>query len=101
VPDHGRVLRVVAVPDRDQVETGPANGIARLASYLRAQNEAGVLAVEDCEVAATQFLDTCQSTLFLPVLLNFREPPGRQQIDHVVRIAVRTFMAAYRAPSYR
>jgi AcrR family transcriptional regulator len=82
-------------------ETGPANGIARLASYLRAQNEAGVLAVEDCEVAATQFLDACQSTLFLPMLLNFREPPGCKQIDHVVRIAVQTFMAAYCVPSHR
>jgi len=79
-------------------ETGPANGIARLSSYLRAQNEAGVLAVEDCEIAAAQFLDACQSTLFKPVLLNFREPPGPAQIDHVVRIAVRTFMAAYRVP---
>jgi hypothetical protein len=57
-----------------------------------------LLAIDDCEVAATQFLDACQSTLFLPLLLNFREPPGRQRIDHVMRIAVRTFIAAYRVP---
>jgi AcrR family transcriptional regulator len=88
MPDMGRTF----------YESGPANGIARLASYLRAQTEAGVLAIEDCEIAAAQFLDACQSTLFKPVLLNFRSPPEPQQIDHVVGIAVRTFMAAYRVP---
>ena len=46
-------------------------GIAKLAAYLRAQTEAGVLAVDDCDVAAAQFLDSCQSTLFKPVLFNF------------------------------
>jgi AcrR family transcriptional regulator len=77
-------------------ETGPAVGIARLAGYLRAQTEAGILAVDDVEVAAAQFMDSCQSTLFKPVLFNFRDAPQPEQIDHVVRIAVRTFLAAYR-----
>ena len=76
-------------------ETGPAFGIARVAAYLRAQTEAGVLTVADFEVAAAQFMDACQSTLFKPVLYNFRQAPELNQIEHVVRIAVRTFMAAY------
>ena len=58
-------------------ETGPAVGIARLADYLRAQNEAGVLAVDDCEIAAAQFMDACQSTLFKPVLSISAGPPTR------------------------
>jgi AcrR family transcriptional regulator len=105
-PEKASAFRtVMAISDRMPemgrtfYESGPANGIARLAAYLRAQNEAGVLAVDDCEIAAAQFLDSCQSTLFKPVLLNFRDPPGPQQIEHVVGIAVRTFMAAYRAPA--
>ena len=80
-------------------ETGPANGIARLASYLSAQARAGNLVIEDCEVAAAQFLDACQATLFKPVLYNFAPPPSPARIAHVVGIAVRTFMAAYRSPS--
>ena len=56
-----------------------------------------MLKVEDCEVAAAQFLDACQSTLFKPVLFNFAPPPSPERIEHVVRIAVRTFLAAYRA----
>ncbi len=94
---------VIAIADRmpeigkQFYESGPACGIATLAAYIKAQVDAGVLAVEDCEVAAAQFLDACQSTLFKPVLFNFAPPPSPERIEHVVRIAVRTFLAAYRA----
>ncbi len=43
-------------------ETGPGFGIAQLEAYLRAQVAAGVLAIEDCEVAAAQFIDACLAT---------------------------------------
>ena len=64
--------------------------------YLRAQTQAGVLAIDDAEVATPQFLDACQSTLFKPVLFNFAEAPALERIEHVVGIAVKTFFAAYR-----
>jgi len=92
---------VIAIADRMPeigrrfYETGPAYGIAQLAAYLDAQVAAGVLAVEDCEVTAAQFMDACLSTLYKPVLLNFSAPPNQQQIEHVVGIAVRAFLAAY------
>ncbi len=101
-PEKASALRtVIAIADRMPeigkvfYETGPAFGIARVAAYLRAQTDAGVLAVEDCEIAAAQFMDACQSTLFKPVLFNFSAAPRAEQIDHVVRIAVRAFLAAY------
>jgi AcrR family transcriptional regulator len=89
MPEIGRVF----------YETGPAVGIAKLADYLKAQSEAGILAVEDCTVAAAQFLDACKSTLFMPVLFNFSDAPRPQAIQHVVGIAVRTFSRAYRVNS--
>ena len=67
-----------------------------MASYLSAQVAAGVLAVGDCEIAAAQFMDACQSTLFKPVLFNFGTIPTPERIEHVVKIAVRAFLAAYR-----
>jgi AcrR family transcriptional regulator len=101
-PEKASALRtVVAIADRMPeigrafYETGPAVGIARLAAYLKAQNEAGVIAVDDCELAAAQFLDACQSTLFKPVLFNFREAPKTDAIAHVVGTAVRGFLRAY------
>jgi AcrR family transcriptional regulator len=78
-------------------ETGPAFGIARLQAYLRAQVAAGVLKVEDCEVAAAQFIDSCMATVFKPVLFNFSAAPANERIEYVVKIAVRVFLAAYRA----
>jgi AcrR family transcriptional regulator len=105
ISDPGRLssLRtVIAVaermPDlgRKVYETGPAVAIAKLAAYLRAQVDAGVLRVEDCEVAAAQFIETCHATMFKPMLFNFASPPTRERIAHVVGIAVRTFLAAYK-----
>jgi AcrR family transcriptional regulator len=102
-PDKASPLRtVIAIADRMPeigkkfYETGPACGIALLAAYIKRQVDAGVLAVDDSEVAAAQFLDMCQSTLFKPVLFNFAPPPSPERMEHVVKIAVRTFLAAYR-----
>jgi AcrR family transcriptional regulator len=85
MPDLGRKI----------YETGPAVGIAKLTHYLRAQVDAGVLAIDDCEVAAAQFIETCHATMFKPMLFNFAPPPAPERVDHVVGIAVRTFLAAY------
>jgi AcrR family transcriptional regulator len=76
-------------------ETGPAFGIAQLKAYLSAQVAAGVLEVEDCEVAAAQFIDSCLATVFKPILFNFGAAPTLERTEHVVKIAVRTFLAAY------
>jgi len=86
------------MPDlgRKVYETGPAVGVAKLAAYLRAQTKARVLAVDDCEVAAAQFIETCHASMLKPMLFNFAPPPTPERIDHVVGIAVRTFLAAYR-----
>jgi AcrR family transcriptional regulator len=101
-PEKASALRtVVAIADRMPeigkvfYETGPALGIAKLAAYLRAQTKAGTLLIDDVEIAAAQFLDACQSTLFKPVLFNFREAPQPDAINYVVGVAVRTFMRAY------
>ena len=78
-------------------EAGPATGIAQLAGYIEAQVTAGILEVEDCSIAATQFIDMCQSDLFKPVLFNAGPPPTEERMAYVVGLAVRTFLAAYKA----
>jgi AcrR family transcriptional regulator len=96
---------VIAIADRMPeigrifYETGPLRGALRLSEYLDAQVRAGVLAVENCEIAATQFLDACQSTLFKPLLFNFAPPPSEARVRKVVGIAVKTFLAAYARPT--
>ena len=46
-------------------------------------------------------MDACKSTLFMPVLFNFREAPEPERISYVVGIAVRGFLAAYRVAGNR
>ena len=102
-PEKASSIRIVAaiaerMPEIGKAfyETGPGNGIERVKAYLEAQVKAGVLKIDDCEVAAAQFLDACQSTMFKPVLFNFAPPPSRDRVEHVVGIAVKTFLAAYK-----
>jgi len=97
------IRTVIAIADRmpeigrQFYEAGPGVGIARLSHYLRAQVDAGalVIAPEDCDIVAGQFLETCLSTTFKPVLFNFAPPPPQDRIEHVVAISVRAFMKAY------
>ncbi len=94
---------VIAISDRMPevgrkfYEFGPTCGMAKLAAYLQEQVAAKVLEIEDCEVAAAQFLDACQSTMFKPMLFAAAGPPSEERISHVVGMAVRAFMKAYRA----
>lgn len=81
---------------RQFYEQGPAKGVAALRRYLEHQVAAGVLRIDDCEVAAAQFLDSCQSSVFKPLLFNFASAPTDDRVAHIVAIAVRTFLAAYR-----
>lgn len=93
---------VIAIADRMPelgrkfYERGPARGIAKLASYIAAQVEAGLLAVADCELAAAQLMEACQAMLFKSMVFNFAGEPSQQRVDHVVRTAVAVFLAAYR-----
>jgi AcrR family transcriptional regulator len=96
------VRTVIAIADRMPeigrrfYETGPGLGIVHLEAYLKAQVTAGVLAIDDCHVAAAQFIESSQAPLFKPVIFNAAPPPTPERIAYVVRIAVRTFLAAYR-----
>jgi AcrR family transcriptional regulator len=81
---------------RQFYEAGPARGREMVRRYLEAQVTAGVLKIEDCDVAAAQFLDSCSATIFKRLLFNAGEVPSEERIHHVVGIAVRTFLAAYR-----
>ncbi len=80
-------------------ERGPARGIAKLTVYLAAQVEASVLAIEDCEIAAAQFMESCHAALFRPVLFNAAPTPTDDEVERGVRVAVKVFLAAYRAPA--
>ena len=71
--------------------------IARLADYLEIRTASGDLAIEDCELAATQFMQMCQASLFMPFLFQAAPAPTPERIEHVVDSATRMFLAGYQA----
>jgi AcrR family transcriptional regulator len=66
-----------------------------LAEYLDARVKQGELAINDCELAAAQFILTCQATLFLPFIFEVTPAPSQDRIARVVGEAVQSFLAAH------
>ena len=75
--------------------------IERLAVYLEAHVKTGELAIDDCQLAASQFMLTCQASLFLPFIFQAASPPSVERMTQVVESAARMFLAAYAAKRAR
>jgi AcrR family transcriptional regulator len=71
--------------------------IGRLAAYLRAHVKPDDLAIDDCQLAASQFMMVCQASLFLPFVFQAAPAPSPERITQVVESATQMFLAAYRA----
>jgi AcrR family transcriptional regulator len=71
--------------------------IAKLAAYLRARADSDDLAIEDCQLAAAQFMQMCQALLFMPFIFQAAPAPSAERIAQVVESATRMFLAGYRA----
>jgi AcrR family transcriptional regulator len=71
--------------------------IHRLADYLQTRVAPGDLAIDDCRLAASQYMEVCKASLFLPFVFQAAPAPSAERIDEVVESAVRMFLAAYRA----
>jgi AcrR family transcriptional regulator len=69
-----------------------------LACYLDAKVRTRNLAIEDGQLAAAQFMQMCQASLFLPFIFQAAPPPSPERIAQVVESATQMFLAAYRGP---
>jgi AcrR family transcriptional regulator len=101
-PGGGSAIRTVMaiaerMPDvgRRYYENVLEKTINRLAAYLQAHVTARELAIDDCQLAASQFMLTCQAALFLPLIFQAAPPPSTERMVEVVESAVRMFLAAY------
>jgi AcrR family transcriptional regulator len=101
-PGGGSAIRTVMAIAERMPEVGRRyyervleRNIKRLAAYLDAHVKRGELAIDDCELAASQFMLTCQASLFLPFIFQAAPPPSPARIKAVIDSAVRMFLAAY------
>ena len=69
----------------------------RFSAYLEARAQLGDLVIEDYELAAWQFMQMCQATLFQAFIFQAKPAPSAEQIATVIDSATRVFLAAYRA----
>ena len=69
--------------------------INSFASYLEAHAAAKDVAIDDCQLAASQFMMMCQASLFLPFVFQAAPPPSAERMAQVVESARRMFLAAY------
>ena len=69
--------------------------INRLAGYLDTRVKLNELAIEDTQLAASQFLLMCQASLFLPFIFQAAPAPSAERIAEVIGSATRMFMAGY------
>jgi AcrR family transcriptional regulator len=74
-----------------------AHTIGRLAAYLEIRATQGELEIEDCQLAATQFMQMCQASLFMPFIFQAAPAPSAERIAQVVGSATRMFLAGYQA----
>lgn len=103
-PGGGSAIRTVMaiaerMPDvgRRYYERVLEKSINRLGEYLSAQVRAGHLAIDDCPLAAAQFMEVCKASLFLPFVFQAAPAPSEERIAKVIDSATRIFLAAYRA----
>jgi AcrR family transcriptional regulator len=101
-PDGGSAIRTVMAIAERMPEVGRRyyervlqKTINRLAGHLHLHEKAGELVIDDRELAASQFLLTCQASLFLPFIFQAAPPPPPARVAEVVASAVRMFLAAY------
>ena len=81
---------------REFFEAGPKRTAIALAKLIDHHVAAGRLHVPDSYLAAAQFLELAQTTVFRPRLYGATtEPPPREEIEKVVASAVSVFLRAY------
>jgi AcrR family transcriptional regulator len=103
-PGGGSAIRTVMAIAERMPEVGRrfynnviAYSIERLAAYLEARARLGELAIGDYQLAASQFMEMCKASLFLPFVFQAAPAPSAERIAEVVGSATRVFLAAYQA----
>src|SRR6202045_4896520 len=72
-----------------------AHTIGRLAAYLEVRPRSGDPEIEDCHLAAAQFMQMRQASLFMAFIFQAAPAPSAKRIAQVVGSATRMFLAGY------
>ena len=102
-PGGGSAIRTVMAIAERMPELGSefythviAHTVDGFATYLEARGALGELKIDDYHLAAWQFMQMCQATLFQAFIFQAKPAPSPEQIATVVDSATQVFFAAYR-----
>lgn len=84
-----------------QFNRGKMPYFASVRRYLEAERAAGTVALDDADLAATQFLGMISNYVFWPRMLLAHWAPDQPVTDHVVDEAVLMMLARYATPAGR
>lgn len=101
-PGGGSAIRTVMAIAERMPEVGRrfyedvlAKNIDSFAGYLQVHIKTRELAIDDTQLAASQFMLMCQASLFLPLVFQAAPPPSVERMTEVVESATQMFLAAY------
>jgi AcrR family transcriptional regulator len=80
-------------------DSGPRKGVQRVAEYLGRAQADGQMIVDDCQLAAEEFLSLVHGGLHWKRVLNVVPNPTRAQIHSQARRAAEIFVRAYGSPA--
>ena len=66
-------------------------------AYFNQAIERGELIIDDCDLAADQFIELCKADLFPKLMFGMQDSFSEDEIERVANGAVATFMARYGA----
>ncbi len=75
--------------------SGPAKALAHVSAYLQRAAGEGQLQVADPDFAAEQFFALMQTHLCMKRRLRLIAMPSQEELEHVIRQAVKLFLAGY------
>ncbi|MEO0654609.1 MAG: TetR/AcrR family transcriptional regulator [Pseudomonadota bacterium] len=78
-------------------ESGPARTRLKMIAYFNQAIERGELIIDDCDLAADQFIELCKADLFPKLMFGMQDSFSEDEIERVANGAVATFMARYGA----
>ncbi|MGE0004566.1 MAG: TetR/AcrR family transcriptional regulator [Parvibaculaceae bacterium] len=85
----------------DYYSRGPQICMGKLADYLQAQSKAGIVEIDNCLLAAQQFMDLSQAGILRQLLFNATGTPSDEDIALRVSQAVDFFLKVYEPASGR
>ena len=86
---HRRLRRIPELGARFY-ERGPKRGHDKVAEFLNAAVERGLLKIDDVDLAAYQFTELCLAGLFRQCIFAYRtKAPSQDEIDHIVHVGRR------------